>query len=90
MKASHFYLTLLIGFISLILSITLVAIDQSNQELLSLTEEQQKSLNQSANQQQVFQNIIREIAQASTKDERLKELLARHGFNVTNSAASAQ
>ena len=89
MKASHFYLTLLIGFISLILSITLVAIDQSNQELQSLSQEQQKSLNQNAAQQQVFENVIREIAKSSTKDERLKELLARHGLTV-NSSASAQ
>ena len=91
MKASHFYFTSLVGFIGLVLSIALVVVDQSNQKLQVLVMEQQKTLNQGASNQQVLQNIVRDLAHVSAKDERIKELLAHNGFTVSaNSPASAQ
>ncbi len=83
MKASHFYLTSLLGFIGLVLSVTLVAVDQSNLKLKATFDEQQKAINQGANNQQVLQNIVRDLAPAAPNDERIKELLGRNGFTVS-------
>jgi len=83
MKPIQFYLLSLVGFVSLIFSIALVAVDQSNQTLHATAREQQAALAQAANNQQIFQNMVRDLAPLAAKEEKIKDLLTRNGFTVT-------
>ena len=84
MKSSHFYLTSLLGFVGLVASIALVILGQSNLNLQVKARDQQKTIAQGTTSQQILQNLLRDLAQASTRDEKIKELLANNGFTVTN------
>jgi hypothetical protein len=91
MKSSHFYITSLLGFVGLVASVALVILGQSNLNLQAKAREQQKMIAQGNNSNQILQNLLRDLADASTRDEKIKELLAQNGYTVsTNPPAPAQ
>ncbi len=75
-----------LGGLTLLLTVTLIGLGVSNQYLQrSLQEEAQKSqatINQGQLSQQFGQAIIRDMANASINNPRMKDVLAKHGITV--------
>jgi len=82
MKATQFYTTSLIGFVCLVLSAAYIMVAQSNRNLQARLQGQQETINKGTSNQQVFQNIIRDIAPAAPRDEKVSSLLSKYGFTV--------
>jgi predicted Holliday junction resolvase-like endonuclease len=83
MKPTQFYIAVALGAICLILSIALIALGQSNQHLQMEAQSQQAEINKGSMSQQIGTNIVRDIAQLSVKNEKLKEVLTKNGFNIS-------
>ncbi len=83
MKASQFYLSVAIGGVCLILSIALIALGQSNQRLQTQIQHQQEEINRGQTSSQVLQNLLRDLAEASVKNDKIKQVLARNGYTVS-------
>ena|SRR5438067_2202829 len=83
MKPTQFYIVVALGAVCLILSIAVIALGQSNQRLQMEAQQQQEEINKGQISQQIGTNIVRDIAQLSLKNDKLKEVLTKNGFNVT-------
>jgi hypothetical protein len=76
--------------VSLVLSIVVLALGNSNQTLQEEVQKQQQSLQAQQEQinegniisQQIGPNLLRDMATSSVKNEKMKALLSRHGYNV--------
>lgn len=90
MKASHFYISIGVAVICLALTIALIAAAQGNQHLQIQLQGQQRQLNLGNMSQQLYQGIAQDIANGykQSQDEKLKDLLARNGFTLTEAAAN--
>ncbi len=84
------YLTVsALGALSLILSISLIISGESNRSLQAGLQAQQSEINKGSMSQQVATNLLRDIAGAATKDDKLKELLTRNGFTLTENPTAS-
>jgi len=88
MKAPQFYVSIAIGFVCLGLSITLITLGQANQRLQTRLQQQQEAINEGNSNQQGFQRILHDLAEISTHNENVKDLLARNGFTVKTDSSS--
>lgn len=88
MKPTQFYIGVALGAICLVLSIASVAMGQSNQRLQTEGQAQQLEINKGNTSQQIGTNILREMAQVSVKNEKMKAILAKNGYNVQAAPAS--
>ena len=92
-----FYISTAATALCLILSIVVFAVGSSNYSLQTELQKQQKTLQaqqqalqdqqreiDAGNQisQQIGPNLLRDMAAASVKNEKMKALLAKHGYNV--------
>jgi len=85
-----FYISVGASALSLILSIVIFAVGNSNQSLQTEVQKQQQALQtqqeeiNAGNQisQQIGPNLLRDMAASSVKNEKMKALLAKHGYNV--------
>lgn len=82
MKPVPFYITVALAAVSLLLSIAVVALGQSNQQLQTELQKQQEEINRGNVSQQVGTNLLRDMASASVKNDKMKEALAKNGYNV--------
>lgn len=82
MKPTQFYVGTALGAAALVLSIAAVAMGQSNQRLQLEAQKQQVEINKGNMSQQIGTNILRDMAQSAVKNEKMKEVLAKNGFNV--------
>jgi len=82
MKPTQFYVGVALGAACLVLSIASVCMGQSNQRLQLEAQGQQLEINKGNMSQQIGTNILRDMAQSSVKDEKMKAVLAKNGFNV--------
>ena len=82
MKPPQFYTTVTLSIIVLILTITLMVSGQNNQKLQEKLQQQQATINQGMTFQQIGTNMLKDIATASLKSEKLKEVLTRSGYTV--------
>jgi signal transduction histidine kinase len=82
MKKSHSLILMLVGAACLVLSIFFVALGQSNQRLLLDAQQQQNEINRGNMSQQIGTNMLKDLAQISLKNEKVKALLAKNGYNV--------
>jgi len=91
-----FYISVAASGISLILSIVLFTFGGSNQGLQVEIQKQQQELQKQQDQintgnaisQKVGPELLRDMAISSIKDEKMKMLLAKHGYNVNYQAPS--
>jgi len=92
-----FYISTAATALCLLLSIVVFAVGRSNYSLQTEMQKQQKVLQghqqalqaqqeeiNSGNQisQQIGPNLLRDMAASSVKNEKMKALLAKHGYNV--------
>ncbi len=83
MKSWQFQLNTALGGLSLILVIVVVILSQNNRGIQNELQQQQQVIQQGQLTQQVGTAIVRDMAQLSLRNQRVKELLARHGYNIT-------
>ena len=82
MKSLHFYITLALGAICLVLSITTIVLGRSNNSLQLQQQQQQAEINRGNMSVQIGQNILRDMAEISLKNEKIKQVLANSGYTV--------
>lgn len=89
MKIS-FYISVAASGLSLLLSIIIFAVGNTNQSLQAEIQKHQLELQKQQEQintgnqisQQVGPNLLRDMAVVSLKNEKMKALLGKHGYNV--------
>ena len=85
-----YYISLVASALCLILSVVVLAVGSSNQNLQSALQKQQQALQaqqveiDAGNQinQQIGPALLRDMAASSVKNEKMKALLGKHGYNV--------
>jgi hypothetical protein len=85
-----YYISVAASALSVLLAIILFAVGNSNQSLQAEVQKQQAELQKQQEQintgnqisQQVGPNLLRDMAISSVKNEKMKALLAKHGYNV--------
>ena len=85
-----FYISVAAAGLSLILSVVLFTVGAGNQSLQTEVQKQQQELQKQQDQintgnsisQKVGPELLRDMAISSIKDENMKLLLAKHGYNV--------
>ena len=82
MKPFQFYTTMALGALCLALSITTIVLGKSNNNLQSRQQQQQAEINRGNMSAQVGQNILRDMAEVSLKNDKIKQVLARNGYTV--------
>ena len=86
----YFYISVAASALCLLLSIVLFWEGGANQGLQNEVQAQQAKLQQQQDEinkgnaisQQVGPNLLRDMAVSSTKDEKMKALLSKHGYTV--------
>jgi len=89
MKAPQFVITVILSLVPLVLVINLIFMGEKNQDLQTQLQAAQADINKGSMSQQVGGNLLKEIAQASVKDDKLKEVLAQSGFKVNISPSAS-
>jgi len=88
MKVPQFYVTVALGAICLVLSIVSLLLSKSNQTLQAQYQAQQDEINRGNATLQVGQNVLRDMAELSVKNDKIKEVLKNNGYNVTVNASA--
>lgn len=83
MKRSEVFITTSLGALAILLTIALITISQANGSINKALLEQQNVINQGRVGQQVGQAVLRDMAAVSLQNEKMKEVLAKNGFNVS-------
>jgi hypothetical protein len=86
----YYYISVAASALALVLSIVLFAVGSTNQTLQNEVQAQQTELQKQQQEiekgsqisQQVGPNLLRDMAVASTKSEKMKQLLAKNGYQV--------
>ena len=82
MKVPQFYITVALGAICLVLSITSLLLSKSNQNLQAQFQAQQEEINKGELSLKVGQNLLRDMAELSVKNEKIAAVLKNNGFTV--------
>ena len=85
MKRWQFTLLLVIGIISVCLSLVTIVFARQNRQLQEALQAQQAMINKSALSQQIGNNLLREMAAVAQSDEKMRKLLQDNGFNLSAS-----
>lgn len=96
MKISY-YISVVATALSVVLAVILLWVGNVNQGLQADIQKQQQDLQKQQEQintgnsisQQVGPNLLRDMAVASLKNEKMKALLGKHGYNVQAQASPA-
>ena len=83
MTRLQFVLTTILALICVGLSVAAIISARTNQKLQAEIQAQQIEINRGTQSQQIGSNLVRDIAVAATKNDKLKDLLARNGFTLT-------
>jgi uncharacterized membrane protein YvbJ len=82
MKAPQFYITLAVGTLCLILSITSIVLGKNNNNLQRQVQAQQEEINRGNQSLQIRQNLLKDMAELSLKNEKIKQILSNNGYTV--------
>ncbi|MGF1678850.1 MAG: hypothetical protein ACFCUX_06625 [Candidatus Methylacidiphilales bacterium] len=82
MKPIEVYITSGLGALSILLVIALITLNQANQGINKGLQAQQEIINKGLMNQQVGQSVVRDMAEASLRNTKMRELLSRYGINV--------
>jgi hypothetical protein len=89
MKPPHFYISTTLAVLCLICSLALVIIASANRSIERGLADQQMVINRGQVSQQIGTALVRDLAGSSVGNSKIKDLLAKHGINVTvNNAPS--
>jgi len=88
MKVPQFYVTLALGTLCLALSITSIVLGKNNNALQLQQQKQQEEINRGNMSVQVGQNLLRDMAELSLKNDKIKQVLARNGYTVNVAPAT--
>jgi predicted Holliday junction resolvase-like endonuclease len=88
MKPPQFIVAVILSLIPLILTINLIFMGQKNQSLEAQLQAQQEQINTGSRIQQVGLNVLKDIAAASVKDDKLKDVLSKNGYSVSVNSPS--
>lgn len=94
MKQTQFYIAVALSAVCLVLSLALIAIGQSGQtaqldlqkrqnEIQIELQQRQAEVNKGAVSDRVGGAILQDLASVALKNAKIKDLLAKHGYNVT-------
>lgn len=89
MKPPQFIVTIILSLVPLILVVNLIFMGQKNQGLQAQLQTQQEDINKGSMSQQIGVNLLKEIASASVKDDKLKDVLTKSGYSVTVNATAS-
>ena len=81
------YITSALAGLSILLVIALFTLNQANQGITRGIQAQQNVINQGRVGEQVGQAVLRDMAALSVQNQKIKQLLANNGFNVTRNPA---
>jgi len=88
MKSLHFYTTLALGALCLVLSITSIVLGRSNNSLQLQQQQQQAEINKGNTSIQIGQNLLRDMAELPLKNDKVKQVLTRRGLTVSAAPTS--
>ena len=89
MKLPQFIVTVILSLVALILVINLIFMGNNNQKLQANLQQEQQEINRGSMSQQIGTKMLQDIAQASLKDEALKDVLAKSGYSVNYTPAAS-
>jgi len=87
MKPIPFIVAVIFSIAPLILVVNLIFMGQKNTALAAQVQSQQQEISKGSTMQQIGVSLLKEIAAASIKDEKLKEVLAKSGYQVNVNAS---
>lgn len=87
MKQWQFLTLTALSAICVALSLVAVTSGKSNQKLQTDLQLQQAEINRGSMSQQVGSNLVRDMAGAATKNDKIKDLLTKNGFTLTPAAS---
>ena len=82
MSRFQFVLASILGAICIILAVAVIVAGRSNQSLQAQLQAQQIEITKGTQSQQIGSNLVRDIAVAAAKNQKLKDLLIRNGFTL--------
>jgi hypothetical protein len=83
MKSWEFQTTLGLSLLAFALTITVIIAGQGNRDLQEELTKQQLEISKAVRLQQTGQAIVRDLASASLNNDKIKDLLSKHGISVT-------
>lgn len=100
MKQTQFYIAVALSAICLVLAIALIAVGQSSQsaqlelqkrqsEIQIELQQRQAEVNKGQVSDQVGGAILRDLAPVALKNSKIRDVLAKHGYNVSASPSPA-
>ena len=87
MKPPQFYITVALSAACLVMSVAVIWSNQTNQRLQLELQREQDTINQGQATLQVGQNLLKDLAEISMKDDKIKQVLARNGYTVNVNAS---
>ncbi len=89
MNRWQFFTTSGLALLCVILSIWVIFSGKTNQRLQAELQAQQIEINKGTQSQQVATNLLRDIGNAATKNSKLKDLLTKNGFTLTENPTTS-
>jgi uncharacterized membrane protein len=88
MKASQFYISMLLAGLSVILAISLILLGRSNGQIQQQLAAQQVEINRGSTANQVGVELLRDMGNVAVQNDAMRELLKKNGFtlNTNNNA----
>jgi hypothetical protein len=83
MRPIHFYLSTTLACLCLLATIILISVGAANRSIERGLQDQQLTINRGQVSQQIGTALVRDLAGLSPSNSKVKELLAKHGINVT-------
>jgi hypothetical protein len=87
MRGGQFAISFLLSLACVGLAGYTIYVSIQNRELARQVQQQQTEINRGAISQQIGRNLVRDMASASMKNSRIKELLVLSGFTVSENSA---
>ena len=89
MKRWQFVILIIFSVLCLAVSVATVVSSKLNQDLQTQLQRQQVEISRGNQSQQIGNNLVRDIASGATKNAKLRDLLARNGFNMPENPSPA-
>ncbi len=87
MKAPQFFSLLASSIIALVLTVVLIVLGQGSKGMEQKLQAEQADISRGNMSQQIGTNLLREIAIASQKSAKLKDVLAKNGYTLKETPA---
>ena len=84
MKRWQFSILLTLGVLCLCLSLVTIVFGRQNRQLQETVQAQQTIINKGALSQQIGATLLREMAAAAQRDDKMGQLLRDNGYNLSS------